>query len=288
MNRLSLALLLALCMSASASNIESALNSYQSRDFDQALKSLNALVESDASSESKRESLFHLARIQFRIGNTKSAFKTVNELLEAYPDYADGHYLAGLINLDMIRQVNIFKKAGFGKRALAEWQKTVEIDPDNLNGQYALFSFYANAPRIAGGDKEIAKQKQLKIAIIDSGYGALAAGMLLAKEKQPAEAEAKFKEALQTMDSAGPYFALAQFYMGDEQYEKAAEAAEAFRTNPDKTWWDPDITVVHLIIARANQELGNSEKAREQATLGLSLKPNDQIREMLEDTLDSL
>ena len=51
---------------------------------------------------------------------------------------------------------------------------------------------------------------------------------------------------------------------------------------------DPDITVAHLIAARANAQLGREAEARELATLALAMSPTDQIKDLLEETLDEL
>lgn len=270
-------------MMGSTPQIKEALLAYEARDYEQAIENLKLQVATN-----NRDALFYLAMIQNRIGQNKDALKSVDRLLGAYPDYADGHYLAGLINLGMIGEASIFKKGSYGKAALESWEKTVELDPTHLNGHYALFAYRANAPGFVGGDLDLAKAMQQQLTAMHPGYGAMAKGVVLGKEDNIEGAEAAYQEAVVEMERAGPYFVLAQFYMGTEEFEKAAEAAETYLTDPRKKWWDPDITVAHLIIARANLELGNSEIARQHAEQALALRPNERIREMLEKTLKEI
>jgi tetratricopeptide (TPR) repeat protein len=115
----------------------------------------------------------------------------------------------------------------------------------------------------------------------------MAKGLLLSKEKDVAGAEAAFQEAAILMNRAAPHFSLAQFYMQTEQYEKAISSAQQFQRR-EKRWWDPDPTVVYLVIASANAELGNLEVARKEAELGLSMNPNKQIKKLLNAILKSL
>lgn len=264
-------------------SLQLAFEAFDARDFDTAIKSL----ESSAKLGDDRDILFHLARFQHRAGQLNDAFDTLKKLHDLYPDDVDAHYLLGLVNVSLVDEVNIFRKISTAKRALRAWERAVEIDPGQLNARYAIFAYYASAPGIAGGDLDTARTLQVELHQINPGYGAMAKGLLLSKRDEPEAAEVAFLEAVSLMDSAGPHFTLAQFYMQTKQYKKAIAEIGHF-VQKDRRWWDADITVAHLIIARANAGLGNIEIARSEASLALSLGPNNQIKGLLKETLKSL
>jgi tetratricopeptide (TPR) repeat protein len=268
----------------SNTGLNDALTAFEARDYGQAVKLLEEMVDS----ETARDPTFHLARVQYRVGKYNDARKTLKRLLNNHPEDADGFYLSGLVNLSLVGEVSIFKKISTAKRALSDWQQAVDINPDHLNAQYAIFAYYANAPGIAGGDLDQAVQIQQALSKQDTAFGTMATALLLAKEKSThPQAEAAYQTTIKLMDRAGPHFALAQFYLSAEQHDKAIDQARLF-LEKEKRWWDPDITMAHLIIGSAQAELGQHVPARKTLELAVSLKPNPQIMELLEEKLDDL
>ncbi len=257
-----------------------ALDALEARDFDIAIARLQQL-------EVDRDVLFHLARAQLRAGAFGDADETIEQLHKAYPEDAEAWYLTGLVKLSLVGEVSIFRKVGMAKQTLAAFENSVRIDPNHLNSRYAILAFYANAPGIAGGDLEKAQSLQPVLDARDPGFGAMAKALLLSKENDNAATEAAYRDAIRLLDRAGPHFALAQFYMRTEQWQKALVEIEQYHAK-EKRWWDPDITLAHLIAARANAELGKQAQAKELANMALAMNPNKQVKGMLEDTLESL
>lgn len=260
--------------------LQPALDAFETRDFKAAIEMLEQL-------DSDRDVLFHLARVQLRAGAFEDAADTLAILHGSYPDDAEAWYLTGLVRLSLVGEVSIFRKVGMAKKTLEAFETSVRIDPNHLNSRYAIFAFYANAPGIAGGDLEKAQTLQPELDLRDPGFGAMAKALLLSKENNHRDAEKAYRDAIEFLDRAGPHFALAQFYMQTEQWQKAITEIEQYHIK-EKRWWDPDVTVAHLISARAHAELGKKTEARELANLALTMNPNDQIRGMLEETLQAL
>ena len=263
--------------------LSSAFKAVDERDYKRAIEILTALSER----QQDRNVLFHLARVQYHSGAFDNASDTLEDFHQQYPDDSEAYYLSGLVYLALIGEVNIFKKVGMANKALSSWKASVAADSGNLDSRYAIFAYYTNAPGIAGGDLDIAREQMNEIEQLNKAYGAMARGLLLSKEKDLAGAEAAFRQAALMMNRAGPYFSLAQFYMQNEQYEKAISSVQQFQ-NREKRWWDPDATVAYLVMASANAELGNFEIARQEAELGLSMNPNKQVKKGLNAVLKSL
>jgi tetratricopeptide (TPR) repeat protein len=283
----SITTLIICCLLASSTFANDALipafEAVDERDYERAIETLTRLSEE----QQDRDVLFHLARVQYHSGDFDNASDTLEDFHHQYPGDAEAYYLSGLVYLALLGEVNIFKKVGMAKKTLASWKASVAADPEYLNSRYAIFAYYTNAPGIAGGDLDVARELMIEITALDKAYGAMAKGLLLSREEDETGAEASFQEAAVLMNRAGPYFSLAQFYMQTEQYEKAISSVQQFQSR-EKRWWDPDVTVAYLVMARANAELGNVDVARDEATRGLSMNPNKQIRKLLNETLKSL
>ena len=278
-------LLISLALSpptTSANSLDQALVAYAKHDIEKAVAILNELATNN-----DKQALMSLAKVQMRSGNAKEALKVTKRLIKKYPDDPDSHHAYGLANLTMMGQVGVFKFVSMAKRAKAGWDKAVELDPDHLDGLYALFSYYANAPKIGGGDIEMARRLQARMADIDMGYGHLAMGVLHAKAEQFEEAEAAFIETTKIMDTAGAYFALAQFYLGQGQFTQALDAISYFSTKPSD-FWDPHPSAEYLVIAKAHAALGNIEAAKTAISTGLATKPGKRMRDFFDETLKEL
>lgn len=264
-------------------SLTTALKAADERNYDQAIKTLSKLSKK----QQDRDVLFYLARVQYQAGEFHDASDTLEDFHPLHPNDSEAYYLSGLVYLALINEVNVFKKVGMANKALSSWKASVAADPGNLDSRYAIFAYYTSAPGIAGGDMDIAREQMNEIEQLDRGYGAMAKGFLLSKRKDTAGAETAFKEAASLMNRAGPYFSLAEFFIETEQYEKAISSVQQFQGR-EKRWWDPDVTVACLVLARANTELGNIEAAKKEAMLGLSMNPNKQIKKQLNKILMSL
>ena len=265
---------------SAANDLTPAFEAVEARDFVQAIETLERLADDNAT----RDTLFHLALNQYRRAEFADARGTLKQLNKRYPGDADAHYLAGLVYLALIGEVNVFRKVGMAKKTMRSWETALEIDAGHLNSRFAILAFYAQAPAIAGGDIEKATEMQMEIAELSEEYGTLALAMLKSKQEDDAAAEAAFQHAFTLTDRAGPHFSFAQYHLRREQWEQAIDESNEY-LNRERRWWDPDVTLAYLIKARAHSELGNTRQAREIANQGLSLNPNRQIREMLEETL---
>ena len=263
--------------------IFSALEAESERNYKAAIQILTNLSKK----EEGRDVLFYLARAQYLSGHYSSASKVLERLHQNYSADGEALYLSGLVHLALVNEVNIFKKVGMANKALKSWESSVAADPKNIDSRYAIFAYYAKAPKIAGGNLEVARELMIQINEFDAGYGAMAAGQLFSKEGDYARAETAFQKATVLMNRAGPYFSLGQFYMQTEQYNKVLTSVEKF-LHLEKRWWDVDVTGAYLMMAKANAELGNIEEARRMAYQGLKKNPNKQIKRRLEATLKSL
>ena len=265
-----------------AETIDRALAAYAEHDVETAVSVLDSLASND-----DKQALMHLAKIQMRAGSAKEALKATKRLIKKYPIDPDAHHAHGIASLTMMGEVSVFKFVSMAKQAKAGWEKAVELDPNHLDGLYALFSYYANAPKIGGGDIQRARILQARMAGLDKGYATLSLGVLYTKAEEFEKAEEAFIETTKIMDTAGAYFALAQFYLGQNQFKKALDSISYFSTKP-ADFWDPHVSAKYLIVARSQAGLGNIEAAKEAIEDGLATKPGKRMRQLFDETLNQM
>jgi len=260
-----------------ASSLDQAITAYEKRDVRKALELLEVLAKTD-----EKQALMNLAKVEMRSGKAKNALRAAERLVELYPDDPDAHLTLGMAYLTMMGEVNMFRLVSMAKQARAGWEKAIALDPNHIGGLYSLFSYYANAPKVGGGDIEQAHLMQARLAAIDAGYGYLSIALLQAKDENFDLAEANLLKAASALDTAGVYFTLAQFYLDRERFEDALDAIAKFPLKPSN-FWDPDPPARYLVIANAQAGLGDIVAARAAIDAGLAEKPGKRLHEFFEN-----
>jgi len=267
---------------AAANDLAEAIAFYQERDYISAADKLEKLATGNP------DALFPLAVSQFRTSDYKAAEETLEELMKRHSDNPDAHYLSGMVKMGLLNEVSVFRKLGVAKSALGAWEKSVETDPTYLQGNYAVFSYLANAPGMAGGDMDRAVSMIPALMELNPVYGEMAKGMLASKNEQTVVALAHYEKAGQLAgDEATPWFSIAQFYIQNNQFEKALAALEEFESR-NKVWYDPVDANILLSKGRALAGLGQKDAAKTALNAALKLATNDRTKDFVEEQLDKL
>lgn len=132
-------------------------------------------------------------------GDAKSFFKKCLESMKAkdadnavkYGEKAvalDGansnyYYQLGLAYNLKLNKVEMMEKLTYAGKMMDAWKKAVELDGKNLQARQGLMAFYLNAPPIAGGSVEKAKEQADEIIKFKPMIGLSALAQVYAKEK---------------------------------------------------------------------------------------------------------
>lgn len=262
-----------------------ALDAFHHQDYRRATTDFEALVRVH---RDDNRLLYDLARSQYKAGDIEDASATVRKLIERDPKNSQALSLQGLVNLAMLNRVNIFRKLGFARRALADWQRAVQISPDDVFSRYELVSYYAVAPRFAGGDVAKAKEQLEAIESLDPAWGDMAASVLDLAQKNYKSAEDHLKHAAGHLnDSALPYFALANYYLDQKRYAEALTSLTNFYRAP-KTWLDPEKAAALYLEGNIRKRMNDTRRARLAFNKALRANPTAFLEGRIKSSLRKL
>ncbi len=127
--------------------------------------------------------LIALARFQYALRDLDGAEKLARKGIAAAPNSSDAHVQLSRILADQAQKASVFRQLGLAHQVKAEMDKAAELDPKSVDAHTALMRYYLQAPGIAGGSKEKAKQQQAEIAKIDPAWGYITAAEIANDEK---------------------------------------------------------------------------------------------------------
>src|SRR4051812_5359243 len=202
MNALGRTLALMLAMSALAIGAWSTDNpatDLTSGKMDDAIRSLNAQISANAKNA---EAYNLLSRVYFNLEDYDAAIKNGEKAVELKPSDPMYRLWLGKAYGEKTDKVGPFNAMGLAKKAAAEFEKVVQLDPKDKRGWMALAEFYVEAPGIMGGGKDKARKLAQQVEPSDPAVAAWIRGLTANKEKNWAEAESQFKEAVKSSGGA--------------------------------------------------------------------------------------
>lgn len=149
---------------------------------------------------------YHLGVLALRRGDTDEAVAQLERATELAPTNSD--YFANLGDAygSAAQAAGLFSKLGLAKKCREALEKSVALDPQNLEARNGLVRFYQQAPGIAGGGMDKAYAEAAEIRQRDPAMGATILAQLYVADKKYPEAFALFDEVLKT--SPDNYLAL--------------------------------------------------------------------------------
>jgi hypothetical protein len=123
-----------------------------------------------------------------------------------------------------------FEKMTLARRFRKEAERSLQLDPNNLDALEDSARFYWNAPRMVGGDRSKAEQIADHVAQLDAARAAALKAGFAADEKDKAKRDATIESLWKTAVAAQPQSADAYTGLGAALFEEKkmaqAEAAE--------------------------------------------------------------
>ncbi|MBN2415404.1 hypothetical protein JXO52_06165 [bacterium] len=185
---------------------------------------LSLVAQQAAPDRSKAEEYISLAREQIRTNDYDSAIENGEKAIELVSDSSRYYFVLG--NAYGLKAQLGGKLAAFSaaRKCRAAWEKAIELDPDNIEARFSLFSFCLAAPGIVGGGKDKAEREAQEIFARDSTAGYMAWGQYYTHNDDLEKAEAAYRALLQLKPGSGYHrvnFGL--MYQHFNRYDQAGE-----------------------------------------------------------------
>jgi len=216
------------------------------------------------------------ARWDAALANAEKAVAVAGSSVEAHSKLADA--LGGkLLVSDADPRVGTFTKISLAHRFRKEIDRTLELDPNDLDALQDLARFYWHAPGIVGGDKQKARETADRLFRIAPDRGAIARADIASDEgdapRRAAAIEGIWREAVAARpESYDAHAALAAAYLDRATVEGAsganhlaaaeAEAKRALAMDSSRVDGYRVLASVYVLGARWNELDGLLKQAR--------------------------
>jgi tetratricopeptide (TPR) repeat protein len=240
---------------------------YNSTDFEQSLKVLQAIRPKDGP-------VYELmGRNYFMQSDYKRATEVLEKAVACDPSNAEYALWFGRAWGRRAETSGPFTAPVYASRARQWFEKSVQLNPTNLEAQSDLFEYYLEAPGFLGGGLDRAEKTAERMTQISPAEGQWALAKLAEKRKESRSAEAHLREAVELApQQVGKLIELARFLTKQGRYQEADQSFErAEKVAPNTP---------RVVFARASvyvETHRNLDIAREllKRYMTMSLNPDD-------------
>jgi len=195
-----------------------------------------------------------LARAFYAEEVTDRAIPPGERAVELAPQNSVYHLWLGRIYGQKAEKANPFSAMGFAKKVRDQFEKAVQLDPNNMEARSDLAEFYIEAPGMVGGGKDKARAQAEAIASKDPPLAHWIRARLAEKDKNYAEAEKEYRAAI---DSSGgkaeQWLNLAAYYHERKRDSEMLEAVNRAVAAPRKS--SAVVYDAASLLFHANQKL---------------------------------
>src|SRR5580692_3926533 len=158
--------LLLLIAAATASSEDSAKAMLAAGRVDEAIMELNGRLSS-ASADAESSNL--LCRAYFALENWDRAETSCKKAVALDPQNGRYHLWLGRVYGEKADRVNFLSAAGLAGKVRDEFERAVQLNPNDVDARLDLAEFYLEAPGIVGGGEDKAREQARAVASLSPG-----------------------------------------------------------------------------------------------------------------------
>jgi len=191
---------------------------YNSTDFAQSLKVLQTIQPKDGA-------VYELmGRNYYMQADYKRATETIEKALASEPDNAEFALWLGRAWGRRAETSGPFTAPLYASKARQYLERSVQLNPLNLEAQSDLFEYYLDAPGFLGGGLDKAEGIAREMSRISPAEGQFAEARLAEKRKESRTAEAHLRRAVELApQQVGKIIELARFLTKQGRYQEAEQ-----------------------------------------------------------------
>lgn len=196
---------------------------FENGNLEEAKSTFDALKNSD---KDNPEIYYYLGRIEFDKDEYKRAtnqFKKAADL-----DSGNSHYRMWLGHSygRQAQNASVLKQAGLARNSRRNYERSIELDPRNIEARESAMEYYLQAPKFVGGGRGKAENQANEIEKLDLEAGIIAWGRVYTYYDEVEFAENHYKMAIDNHpELMVSYYQLYNFYFNRQDYSSAADIA---------------------------------------------------------------
>jgi tetratricopeptide (TPR) repeat protein len=177
-----------------------------------------------------------VSRAYYAIEQWDNAVRKGEKAVSLAPDNSMYHLWLGREYGEKANAANPLSAASLAKKAKAEFEQAVKLDPTNVQAHADLAEYYTDAPSIMGGGTDKARDQAAQVATYDQAMSHWILAIVAEKEKRYPDAEKELREAIKVAKNPAQYWMnLASFYRRRSQPDNMQKAISQALAQPNKS-----------------------------------------------------
>jgi tetratricopeptide (TPR) repeat protein len=215
-----------LCSSAAAQSAQDLLSTGH---VDQAIQTLEQQIRIAPTAENYNL----LCRAHFELGAWDAGIPACEKATSLEPDNGLYHLWLGRIYGEKADRANFLSATSLAGKVRAEFERAVELSPNNWEARTDLAEFYLEAPAIIGGGKDKARGQAALIMPLNPAIAHWVSARIAERSKDNAAAEQEYRAAIEASHGgARAWVNLAGFYRHINRLDDMDQALRSMESAP--------------------------------------------------------
>jgi tetratricopeptide (TPR) repeat protein len=196
---------------------------------DQALQTLEQQIHSAPTAEAYNL----VCRAHFELSAWDDGIPGCEKAIALAPDEGLYHLWLGRIYGEKADHAGFLTAVGLAKKCRAEFERAVELSPNNWEARTDLAEFYMEAPAIVGGGKDKARAQAALLTPLNPAMAHWVIGRIAERDKDFVAAEREFRAAIDVSHGgARAWVNLAGFYRHQNRFDEMETALRSMESSP--------------------------------------------------------
>ena len=181
------------------------------------------------------DELFAAGKAALAQNDPDKAAPLFEQLVQLKPNSAEYHFWLGRAYGAQASKASMFSAAGLASKVQGEFERAVQLDPNFIDGRFALIEYYMQAPGFMGGSEEKALQQAAEVKKRDALQGHRAYAIVYTRQKKPELARKEYDAAVREQPNSPKAHQLLGIYLmlTEKNYQQAAgEFETAVKLDP--------------------------------------------------------